>query len=702
MPNLTFRRSAALLALTLAACQPAAPPLPHPPETRVEPVVEVLHGVEIVDPYRWLEDQESAETRAWIDAQNAYTDAVLADLPQRRELTARFRELMEVDQVQLPLAAAGRYFFLKRSAGQDLFVLHLRRGDGEDEVLLDPHALSEDHSTNITLLDASRDGTLLAYGLRQGGEDEIVPRLFDVDRRRDLPDVFPEGDYFTVSISPDNAHVYYTRGTADGPRLYHHRVGGDGEDELLFGDGYDPGKLLLSWLDPEGRYLLVHVLYGSAADRVDVYLKDLAAGGPFVTAVEGVEARFFASVADGRLLVHTDLGAPNGRIMAADAADPAFESWRELIAERDNAVIISLGSVAAIGGRLFVNYLEDVTSKVVTFDLDGRELGEVPFGALGSVEEMGGLWDSSEAFFTFSSFHLPDSIYRYDTESGELEVWARPEVAVDSERITVRQEWFESQDGTRVPMFLVHAKGLELDGRRPSLLTGYGGFTVSNTPYFSAAAIVFAERGGVFGLVNLRGGGEFGEVWHEAGRLANKQNVFDDFVAAAEWLIAEGYTRPEKLAIQGGSNGGLLVGAVMNQRPDLFAAVVCTYPLLDMLRYHRFLQARYWVPEYGSAEDPDQFRVLRAYSPYHNVVDGTDYPAVLYVTGDGDTRVAPLHARKMAARMQAAKAGGGGANPALLRYHTKAGHSAGTPLSEEIANRVESVAFILWQLGETR
>ncbi len=692
----------ALLAFLALACQPALvpPKTPEgrPPETRAEAVVDVLHGVEVADPYRWLEDQESPETRAWIDAQNAYTDAVLADLPARAALEARFQELMDIDRVQLPMAAEGRYFFLKRPAGRDLFVLYLRRDGGEEEVLLDPHSLSEDQSTNITLLDVSGDGTLLAYGLRQGGEDEIVPRLFDVDSRRDLPDDFPEDDYFGFSVSPDGGDVYYARQTDDGPRLFHHPVGGDGEDELLFGEGYDRGKILISELSSDGRYLLAQVLYGSAADQVDIYLKDLAAGGPFETVVEGVEASFFAMLAGDRLVIQTDLEAPNGRVMTADVAAPAIADWRQLVAERPAAVIGSFGSVAAAGGRVFVNYLEDVTSKVVAFDLDGRELGEVAFGALGSVEGMGGRWDGQEAFFTFASFHLPASIYRYDAGSGELEVWARPEVAVDSEAIAVRQEWFESPDGTRVPMFLVHARGLEPNGERPTLLTGYGGFKVSNTPYFSAAAIAFAERGGIFGLVNLRGGGEFGDAWHEAGRRENKQNVFDDFIAAAEWLIESGYTRPEKLAIQGGSNGGLLVGAVMNQRPDLVAAVVCAYPLLDMLRYHQFMMAQYWVPEYGSAEDPDEFQVLSAYSPYHNVEQGIDYPAVLYVTGDGDTRVAPLHARKMAARMQAAT--GPGSKPALLRYHTKAGHSAGTPVSEEIANRAESLAFVLWQLGE--
>ena len=534
----------ALLAFALA-CQPAASPpegrtVARAPETRAEAVIDVLHGVEIADPYRWLEDQESPETRAWIDAQNAYTDAVLADLPGRDALTARFRELMEIDRVQMPVAAEGRYFYLKRPAGEDLYALYLRRDGGEEEVLLDPRPLSEDQSATLTLLDVSRDGSLLAYGLRQGGEDEFVPKLFDVDRRQDLPDAFPEDDYFSFSISPDNAHVYYDRQTDDGPRLFHHRVGGDGEDELIFGESYDRGKILFASIDADGRYLLVHVLYGSAADQVDIYLKDLAADGPFETVVEGVEAGFFAQVAGDRLVIQTDLEAPNGRVMTADVSAPAFADWRQLVAERPGAVIGYYG-VAAVGGRVFVNYLEDVVSKVVAFDLDGRELGPVSFGALGSVEGMGGRWDGPEAFFTFASFHLPAAVYRYDVESGELEAWARPEVAVDSDEIVVRQEWFESKDGTRVPMFLVHAKDLESDGARPTLLTGYGGFKVANTPYFSAAAIALAERGGVFGLVNLRGGGEFGDAWHDAGRRENKQNVFDDFIAAAEWLIESGY-----------------------------------------------------------------------------------------------------------------------------------------------------------------
>ncbi|RMH23629.1 MAG: S9 family peptidase [Acidobacteria bacterium] len=696
-PHRAARGLAVILGCTVfaTACD-RRPTIPPPPETRIDAVVETLHGVEVSDPYRWLEDQESPETRAWIEAQNAYADSLLGDLPGREELRARFTELYEIDSVGFPVVANGRYFFSKRRADQDLFVIYLRQGiDGEDEVLLDPHPLSADHTVSVGLRDVSEDGTLLAYAVRQGGEDEVTIKLFDVEARRDLPDVLPRARYFGVSMKPDKSGFFYTRQTEEGPRIFYHALGSDPKDDpIVFGEGHGPERILFGNVSEDGRYLLVHVLYGSSGDRTDVYLRDLTAGDDFVTVVEGVEASFNATVAGDRLIVRTIWQAPNGRVMVADAATPQQEHWRELIPERQDAV---LSSVSPVGGRLFVRYLQDVQSRIETFDLEGRELGEIRFDSIGTVTNVGGRWDSPEAFFAFSSFHVPTTIYRYDVASGERTVWSQPDVPIDSDRIAVEQVWYESKDGTRVPMFVVHKKDLERDGKRPTLLTGYGGFNASLTPFFSPSAVVWVERGGVYAVANLRGGGEFGEAWHKAGMLANKQNVFDDFIAAAEYLIASGYTRPEKLAIQGSSNGGLLVGAAMTQRPDLFAAVICSYPLLDMVRYHRFMVARYWVPEYGSAEDPEQFPYIYAYSPYHHVEPGGDYPAVLFITGDGDTRVAPLHARKMAALMQASTGSG---KPVLLRYHTKAGHSGGVPRSEQIENSVESYSFLLWQLGE--
>jgi prolyl oligopeptidase len=603
---------------------------------------------------------------------------------------------MRTDLVTLPMARGDRYFFKRRRADQDLYVIYLRQGrDGTDEVLLDPHPASPDHTVSFDLTDVSRDGRLLAYSVRKGGEDEVEIRLFDVERRCDLPDRLPRDLYFGVALTPERTGLFYTRQTEAGPRIFHHAMGTEAAaDREVFGAGYGPEKLLFGSLSEDGRYLLVQVLWGSSADKTELYLRDLAEGGGFVPVVNDLDARFLGEVAGGTLFLHTNWQAPQGRVLAVDPRSPARENWREVVPQRPDSVI---EGISAVAGRLFVNYLKDVQSRLVAFAPDGRELGEIAFDTLGTVSGVGGLWEGEEAFFAFSSFHVPATIYRYEVGSGRREVWAEVEVPIDPRRFAVEQVWLASKDGTRVPMFLVHGKDLRRDGSNPTLLTGYGGFLVSQTPVFSAPAAAWVELGGVYAVANLRGGGEFGEEWHRAGMRQAKQNTFDDFIAAAEWLIGEGYTRPGKLAVSGGSNGGLLVGALLTQRPELAAAVVCNYPLLDMLRYHRFLMGPYWVPEYGSPDDPEEFRWLAAYSPYHHVRRGVDYPAVLFITGDGDTRVAPLHARKMAARLQAVAKPG---TPILLRYHTKAGHSGGQPLSEQIDKLTEAYSFLRWRLGE--
>jgi len=683
-----------LLAVPLAAAEKATP---KPPETRRDNVKEILHGVEIVDPYRWLEDQESPETRAWIEAQNKYTRAVLDAVPGRDALKQRLTELMRIDTIGVPTARNGRYFFSKKKADQDLSVLYLRQGlTGEDEVLIDPHPWSPDHTTSVSLLDVSRDGSLLAYGVRQGGEDEIVIKLMDVDARRDLPDQLMHARYFGISLTPDNSGFYYTRFEPQGPRVYYHANGTDPvADKEIFGEGYGPEKIIFASLSEDGRHLVIHVLHGSAADRTEIYYQNRAERLPIIPIVNDIEARFFAQVGGDQLFVFTNWQAPNSRILAVDLKNPGQKpaQWREVVPETD-AVI---EDVSLAGGRVFVEYLENVRSSVRIFAPDGQPAGAIPLPAVGSVSGLSGQWDKSEAFFAFASFHIPTTIYRYDVAEKTAEVWARLKVPVDTEEFMVRQVWYESKDKTLVPMFLVHRKGIRLDGSNPTLLYGYGGFTASLTPAYSSTAVAWVERGGTFAMPNLRGGGEFGERWHKAGMLENKQNVFDDFIAAAQWLIANGYTRPGRLAIRGGSNGGLLVGAGLTQRPELFQAVVCAYPLLDMLRYHKFLVARFWVPEYGSADDPEQFKYIYAYSPYHRVQPGSDYPAVLFVSGDADTRVAPLHARKMVALLQAAT---GSDRPVLLDYDTKSGHiGSAAPVHKQIDDLTNQISFLFWQLG---
>jgi prolyl oligopeptidase len=444
-------------------------------------------------------------------------------------------------------------------------------------------------------------------------------------------------------------------------------------------------------LSRDGRYLGLYISHGWGK-KTEVYVRDLRNNGPIVPVVNDVDAEFQPAFAGGHMYLQTNWNAPNGRIFAVDLANPARANWREVVPETNSAI----DGFSVAGGKLAVNYLENVNSRVKIFSADGKHVRDIYFPTLGTVTELDGEWDSDEAFYTFTSFAQPPTSYRYEISSGRAEIWARNKAPVEPSQFEVKQVWYQSKDKTRIPMFVMYKKGLKIDGARPTLLYGYGGFLVNETPTFRPDAVLFAEHGGVFALPNLRGGGEFGEKWHRAGMLENKQNVFDDFIAAAEWLIENGYTKPAHLAIEGGSNGGLLVGAAMTQRPDLFQAVACEFPLLDMVRYQKFLLGKLWVPEYGSSDDAKQFQVLYKYSPYHHVTKGVKYPAVLFLTGDSDTRVAPLHARKMTALMQAST---GSDRPVLLRYDTKAGHSAGLPVTKQVEEFTDVFSFLLAEVG---
>jgi prolyl oligopeptidase len=692
------RQALRSVALLLASLPLLGEPANLPPETKKEEVKETIHGVEITDPYRWLEDQNSRETRAWIDAQNAYTKSVLGELPGRAAVEERIGQLLKVDISSTPVERKGRYFFSRRHADRDLPILYVRKGiQGPDEVLVDPHSLSTDHTTSVNFLDVALDGTLVAYGVRQGGEDEITVKLLQVDGRKELPDVLPRARYSGVAITGDRGAIYYSKQTKEGPRVFRHKMGTDvAEDTKLFGDGYGPEKIVSVGLSDDARYLVLVVFHGSAAAQTEVYFQDLVAGGPIETVVNDIQARFFPYTAGGRMFLQTNWEAPNGRILLVDLKSPGREHWKTVVPDSKFAI----DDTRVAGDRLFVRYLENVVPKVRIFDPSGKPRGEISFPSIGTVGNVSGEWGKREAFFAYQSFLVPSTIYHYDVSTGARSVWAKQQIPLRSDRYEVEHVRYTSRDGTEIPMFLVHRKDFVHDGSSPALLTGYGGFTLSQTPTFSARAALWVERGGVYAVANLRGGSEFGEPWHKAGMLDRKQNVFDDFVAAADWLIAKGYTSQRRLAISGGSNGGLLVGAALTQRPGLFSAVVCSYPLLDMIRYHKFLVASYWVPEYGSSEDPAQFTYLYAYSPYHHVRPGISYPAVLFITGDSDTRVAPLHARKMTALLQA-DSSDLAEKPVLLYYDTKAGHSRGinTPVAKQIEDLTTEAMFLLWQLG---
>lgn len=689
------------------------------PKTEKKPVKEVIHGVEFTDPYRWLEGSAApelagkpdpeldAKVSAWTDAQNAYTRSVLDTLPGRKQLEARLRELMQVDTVNAPAMRRNRYFSWKREGKQAQPVILVQEGiKGTPRVLLDPNQLDKEGLIAPAFSTPDHDGELLAFGLYRAGDENATLHVMRVDTGEWLADEIP-GKVSSVYWLPDSSGFFYSR-LADVKNPYSrqikfHKLGThQRQDKLLF-EQYKEGPLATTWgpypyVDRAARWMLVS--YWTGTDSNDLWAIDLDRWfrtGEFVKTdvMSGADATFSGEILGDTLYMQTSLDAPNGRIFAVNLNEPQRDQWVEIIPERKDA---ALQTFALSRGRIVADYLKNATTEIAMYRLDGKPDGTLQLPGLGSAsistEE-----DRTEAFVTYESFNEPRSIYRLDLNERKRELWARPNIPVDPALVEVKQVTFTSKDGTKVPMFLVHKKGLKLDGNNPTYLYGYGGFTVSETPGFSATLFPWFEAGGVYALANLRGGGEFGEAWHRAGMLDKKQNVFDDFIAAAEWLIANKYTQPKRLAIGGGSNGGLLTGAVMTQRPDLFSAVYIGVPLLDMLRYQNFLMARYWVPEYGSAEDKTQFEFIRKYSPYHNVKPGTKYPAVLLTAGENDTRVHALHARKMAALLQESTASDPKSEPVLLWIDRSAGHGQGKPLELRIRDVADQRIFLMWQLG---
>lgn len=689
-----LRLFAPLLALLLVAAK--APDTvkmpPGPPPSEVRPVTETIHAVTIADPYRWLEDQTSGETRAWIDQQNAYTDKVMEQLPDRQRFADRIQSLLNVDQVSTPVVRGGRYFFTKRAVGEDQFKIYMRESaTGPDSLLIDPLPMDPKHTANVGLEDVTNDGKMMAYYVRHGGADETEIHFYDVDARKDTGAVLATARYFGVSMTPDGKTAYFTRYLGKEQYVYRRPVAG-GEEQNLFGKGYGADKIVFSRVSDDGHWLLLDVLYGSAAKKTELYIKDLQNDGPIQTIVNDLDARSSVDIAGDTLVILTNWNAPNQRILVAPASNPARANWKEIVPENKNA---PLENVSLAGGKIFASYLENVKPRVIEYDIAGKQDREIHFDTIGTLSGVSGTWSSPVAFYRFASFAVPPTLYAFDVPTGKTDVFFRTNAPVNSDQFTVEQVGYTSKDGTKIPMFLFYKKGLKRDGTNPTYLTGYGGFNLSQLPNFSANAVAWAENGGLWALPNLRGGGEFGEKWHDAGMLSHKQNVFDDFAAAGQYLIKEKYTSPAHLGIAGGSNGGLLVTALTTQHPDLVKAVVVSYPLIDMIRYDKFLVAPFWVPEYGSATNEQQFKWIYAYSPYQHVKQGTKYPAMLFITGDADTRVAPLHARKMTAMMQTRT---GSKNPVLLRYHVSGGHSGGDPLNVQVKNASETLAFLMWQL----
>ncbi|HEU5305408.1 MAG TPA: prolyl oligopeptidase family serine peptidase [Gemmatimonadales bacterium] len=675
--------------------------LPYP-ETRATDVVDILHGETIADPYRWLEEGDTPETRRWTEAQNALTQAHLAAAPGRDRIRRRLEELLAIGVLSVPTPVRGRYFYLRREGRQNQPVLYWREGvEGADRVAVDPNTLNEAGTTALDWYQPSEDGRLLAYGISENGSEESVLHLLQPDTGRHLPERISRMRAASLAWLPDGRGFYYTRYPAPGTvppgeeqyhrAIYFHALGGDPECDPLVFKPAEKEHWPEVKLSPDGRWLLVHV--ARTFDQTDLYVRDLVSGGDLVAVARDLPALFDGEIAHGQLFLRTNLDAPTYRLYLVDPESPERSTWREIVHPRGDAV---LEGAAVTQGRLALSYLERASSRLRLVDFDGRVVQEVALPTLGSLFGVGTEWNGNELFYGFSSYTVPPSVYRIDLVTGETSLWRQVDADLDPGRFEVRQVSYQSRDGTPVSMFLVHRTGVGQNRPNPTYLTGYGGFNISMTPSFSRSLLLWLEHGGIVAIPNIRGGGEYGETWHQAGILGSKQNSFDDFIGAAEWLIREGYTTPERLAAAGGSNGGLLVGAVLTQRPELFRAVLVQVPLLDMLRYHRFLIARLWIPEYGSADDPEQYRWLRAYSPYHHVRQGVAYPAVLLATAESDTRVDPMHARKMAARLQAATSTD---RPILLRLESRAGHGAGKPLSKVLDELTDSWTFVFSELG---
>jgi prolyl oligopeptidase len=694
------------------------------PPTHRDDAVDTLHGVDVRDPYRWLENGDSEEVQCWTEAQNALTKAVVDRYPGRDRLRERLTELLSIGTITAPDVRKRRLFYQRREGSQNQPILYWREGpSGEDHVLVDPTGFEPDGTAALDWWYPSPDGKLLAFGISKSGDEKSTLYLREVGTGRDRPDQIPHTRYTSLAWLPDANGFYYTRYPTPGTvppgdenyfrKLYFHPLGGDWEQDPLVYERPRKEEMIGVSLSPDGRWLCVTVQEGWARNEVwlqdkrqatgdrrhpsslpvDRPLSPVPPGTGLVPVVTGIEALFIPEVQNDRLYLRTNHEAPNYRIFAVDPENPAREKWREVVPEGPDVI----DGHDVVGGHLICDVLHRASSRLRLHALDGRLVREVPLPTLGTLTGWGGEWDGDALYYGFASFTVAPTVYRYDFRGEASVPWVSIPSPIEADRYAVDQVEYPSRDGTKISMFLVHRRELPKDRKRPTLLYGYGGFNVSLTPSFARAAHVLLERDGIYAMANLRGGGEYGEAWHKAGMLERKQNVFDDFIAAGEWLVREGWTTPERLTIQGGSNGGLLVGAAVTQRPELFRAVVCAVPLLDMLRYHLFSIARLWIPEYGSAEDLDQFAILYAYSPYHRVRDGERYPATLITAAESDTRVDPLHARKFAARLQAAQAAED--RPILLRIETKAGHGAGKPLTKQIDELTDVWSFLFAQWG---
>ncbi len=712
LPLATLRSGVGLLAAALlAGCGGGL----DYPDTPRQDLTETLHGVEVADPYRWLEDDRDPEVLAWVDAQNEVTFDYLESLPGRDELEARLTELQDYARRSAPFRFGPHWFVRANDGLQDQDVLYRTPGPGtpedEWEVLIDPNALSEDGTVSLGMTSFTKDGALMAYALGEAGSDWREFRVLEVDSGEEREDRLRWIKFSGAAWTHDNGGFFYARypepdpdaaqgGVNRNQTIWHHRLGTPQDsDELVYARPDEPDWLFGAEVSDDGRHLVLSIREGTSDDN-RIHLLDLGRAdapqpsGEATPLLDELDAAYQYLGNDGtRFYFRTNRDAPRYRIIAVDIRRPAPENWLELVPEAES----TLETARIVGDRLMLAYLEDAKSRLAVHTLDGDHERDVELPGIGSVGQLTGGREDDALHFAFSSFLNPPSVFRYDLASGETTPHWAPDFDFDFDQYETNQVFFASHDGTQVPMFLTHRKEFSRDGNNPTLLYGYGGFNISLRPSFSPWNLAFLERGGVYVQVNLRGGGEYGEEWHQAGTRENKQNVFDDFIAAAEFLIHDSVTRPSRLAIAGGSNGGLLVGAVLNQRPELFGAALPAVGVMDMLRFHKFTIGWAWASDYGSPEDPEMFEVLRAYSPYHNLAPAEDWPPTLVTTADHDDRVAPGHSFKYAARLQEVQ--GDSEAPVLLRVQKSAGHGGGMPVSMRVALQADRWAFVMHHLG---
>ncbi|MEK6676540.1 MAG: prolyl oligopeptidase family serine peptidase [Planctomycetota bacterium] len=679
----------------------AAAPVVYPKTQKVEQIDD-YHGTKVADPYRWLEDDNSAETHQWVEAQNKVTFGLLEQIPSREKIKTRLTNLWNFERFGIPSREGGRYFYSRNDGLQNQNVLYtVTKLDGEAKVLLDPNKLSADGTTSLAGTDVTESGKHLAYGLSMAGSDWNEWKVRDIESGNDLTDHIKWVKFSGASWTKDGSGFYYSRydepteatkltGANYFHKLYYHKLGTpQSEDALIYQRQDQKDWGFGGGVTDDGRYLVINVWKGTDPNNL-LFYKDLQdKNGKVIELISEFESSYDFIDSDGTVFYfQTDRDAPRKRVIAIDVTKPDRANWREVIPQAAD----TLNSVSLVNNKLVTSYLKDAVTAVKIYDLTGKFVRDVQFPGLGSAGGFGGKKTDRETFFSFTSYTTPSTIFRYDMETGESTVFKKPNVDFKSDDYETKQVFYKSKDGTRVPMFITAKKGLALDGNNPTYLYGYGGFNIPLTPGFSVSSAVWLEMGGVLAIPNLRGGGEYGKEWHDAGRKLNKQNVFDDFIAAAEWLIANKYTSTPKLSIGGGSNGGLLVGACMTQRPDLFGAALPAVGVLDMLRFHKFTIGHAWTSDYGSPDNPEEFKVLHGYSPLHHLKPGTSYPATMITTADHDDRVVPAHSFKFAAALQESHSG---PNPVLIRIETKAGHGAGKSLTKQIEERADQWAFLV-------